>query len=328
MSLSFTRLTDNYPWLRVLLGMVLGYITLQLAFILFRILYNFDFNYLLAPLFFFFRSFFTSPMQLFVPLGTALWLIYRRTLRDSAGIRRTFLTALALAALLSIVQLAGLLADTATQARFRDYFAYFFYAGYDWIKYGALLTTLSWWALPADDDADEADGYPVLKIIAGFTLLAGLLTGCLFFLQVLIAKGSLSGAPNISKNMELYAIPALFFANWIAWRGLHRNARDIRRALRFALIPLVLYFTYHGITNIYFGGNLPYALAAAFLVCLRPAIAILILSLVLLPTDEETPQDAKAYAALFAGMLGYLVALIAVLIVASVAFFYLLVKLG
>ena len=309
MNPSFTRLADGYPWLKVLLGIVLGTLAVEIMIRSLSTLYIVVTIYFIKGIIYTIQNYFTSLPHLLVPIGTALWLIYRRAARNPAGVRQAFWPSFILSTLTIIMITINIIYFTSHDDRLL----------YIWIKLAATVIPACWWVLPEDE---FAPAYPVLKVIAGFTLL----TTCFYLLQLFLIKGNQENAFNIRINIDLYLVSSLFFANWVASRRLHCHARDIRRALKFAMIPLILYFIFKNIDNIYSSTSRMSALATVFLECLRPALIILPLSLLLLPKNDNSPQDGKGYTLLTVGMLLYAVMLLVALIAISLGIFYVLIN--
>ena len=154
---------------------------------------------------------------------------------------------------------------------------------------GIFAALLASWLLPEPaDDEDEAEFYPWQRVILGFGLGTGLLNGLLFWLLLLILGKGISWW-HLPDNMGRFFMPGFLFGAWFAWRRFQRSLRHMVFILVVTL-PLAMFY-FMGITSASFSYSMPLR-SLPMILTARLALAILILSFVLLPAREDRTASA------------------------------------
>jgi len=287
----------DYPWAKVFFGFVGGMLlfnfvahllgSIKLSGILLRQLLlpqpatDKMYLYLLWGLLFLFPVLLGS-------IATALFLVWRNARRNRHGVMLAVKSMLALNTIYAVFIIIYLVFWGEFRNGAHILFLVFSCTGFVLLQ-GIFAALLASWLLPEPaDDEDEAEFYPWQRVILGFGLGTGLLNGLLFWLLLLILGKGISWW-HLPDNMGRFFMPGFLFGAWFAWRRFQRSLRHMVFILVVTL-PLAMFY-FMGITSASFSYSM-HLRSLPMILTARLALAILILSFVLLPAREDRTASA------------------------------------
>ena len=221
-------------------------------------------------------------------ITTVLFLVWRNARRNRHGVMLAVKSILALNTIYAVFSIIYLVFWGEFRNGAHILFLVFSCTGFVLLQ-GIFAALLASWLLPEPaDDEDEAEFYPWQRVILGFGLGTGLLNGLLFWLLLLILGKGISWW-YLPDNMGRFFMPGFLFGAWFAWRRFQRSLRHMVFILVVTL-PLAMFY-FMGITSASFSYSM-HLRSLPMILTARLALAILILSFVLLPAREDRTVSA------------------------------------